>query len=151
LSLLSKLTVTPLLYACGALALLSVGLSVALHVRGADLAAAQARTGEVAAERDAAVTERDAWKGEAERRGEANEAYADVVGTLHGELKLAQGERRRLEAAGRAAVAAAQAEARDAERTLQRLAAQFQAQSRVPDCAAATARVAQACPAFEGY
>lgn len=151
MSILSKLTVTPLLYTSGALLLACIGLGVALHVKSSTLEAAEAQVGQVAAERDALATERDAWKLESAQCVEANEAYADVVGTLHGELQLAQGERRRLEAEGQAAIAAARADARDAERTLQRMAAQFQAQSRAPDCAAATARVAQACPAFEGY
>ena len=151
MSLLARLTVTPLLYACGVLALLSIGLSVALALARADVRAVTAEAGAVNEELHAAQTERDAWKGKADGCVAANEAYADVVGTLNGELELAQSERRRLEKEGRAAIAAARAEARDADRTLKRMAAQFQAQSREPSCAAAVARVAQACPAFEGY
>lgn len=151
MSLMAKLTVTPLLYACGALALLSVGLGVALALARADVRAITAEAGAANEELYSAQTERDAWKGKAAGCVESNEAYADVVGTLNGELELAQQENRRIKAEGQAAIAAARAAARDADRTLKRMAGQFQAQSREPPCAAAVARVAQACPAFEGY
>lgn len=151
MSVLSRLTVTPLLYACGALVLLCLALGAAVWAKDTALDSATSKTEAAEAQRDEARTAADAWKGKADGCVAANEAYADVVGTLNGELELAQAERRRLEAEGKSAIAAARAEARDADRTLKRMAAQFQAQSREPSCAAAVARVAQVCPAFEGY
>lgn len=144
MSLLSQLTVTPLLWACGALLATCIGLGVALKVQAGDDAAALAQ-------RDAAVTERDAWKGKAAGCVAANGAYADVVDTLQAELSRAHAERQRIREAGSQAVAAAQAAARDADATLDKFIAQFRAQASRPDCAAALAQLEQACPALEGY
>lgn len=151
MSLLGKFGVTPLLYACVALLVLSLGLGVALKVQGAQVDAAQAAQETAEAQRDTAATERDAWKGKAAGAVAANAAYADVVATLQGELALAQRERARIKAEGRDAVAAAQAAAADADRTLAAFVAQFHAEARRPPCAAALAQLQQACPNMDGY
>ena len=151
MSLLSKLTVTPLLYACGVLLVALLSVSVYAVITGERLDAAQSRVDAANSERDTAATEREAWKRRAGELVEANQAYGDTVAMLQRELRDAQRETARIDAAGRAAVAAAQAAATDAERTLAAMAAQFQAQARQPDCARALNVLAQACPAFEGY
>lgn len=151
MSLLSKFTVTPLLYACGALLLVCIGLGVRLAMLGADVRAAEAATGQAEAQRDAAITERDAWKVRAEDNARAaSTAQASVV-TLRDELKRAQGDLRTLGVQSRAAIAQAEAQQRDAERTLARFAQQFQTESRKPDCTRALEAVGRFCPALEGY
>jgi cell division protein FtsL len=150
-SLLAKFTVKPLLWSSGMLLLACIGLSLALVVANSKRDTAQAERDTAIAERDTAVTEREAHK---QRSGElqlANAAYGDVVKELQAALKEAQGENRRISAEGQRAIAAAQAEAADADRTLKAFTAQFQAESRKPNCARALAALGQACPALEGY
>lgn len=151
MSLLARLTVTPLLYSCGALLLIVLGLGVALKLKSGEVSVAEAATATAEADRDAARTERDSWKQHAIDLKAANRGYANVVGVLKQELALAQTEASRVEQAGQKAVEAAQADARDAERALTRMAAQFQTQSRKPACAQALAQMEAACPAFRGY
>lgn len=151
MSIVAKLTVTPLLYACGALLLIALGLGVALKVATSNAAAAESATTAAHAATTAVRTERDAWKREAQTLKAANTAWGDVVKTLKVELAAAQGEARRVSAEGQRAVAQARDAARDAERTLSIMATQFQAQSRKPACAHALANLEAACPAFSGY
>lgn len=151
MSIVSKLTVTPLLYACGALLALSVGLGIALAVQGSRLDAARAQVGEMEAQRDAARTERDAWKVRAEDNARAATTAQASVATLRGELTRAQGDLRTLGVQSRAAIAQAEAQQRDAELTLDRFTQQFQTESRKPDCTRALEAVGRFCPALEGY
>jgi type IV secretory pathway TrbL component len=150
-SILAKLTVTPLLYVCGFLLAALVATGAYAAVLDVRLDAAQSAVAAATAERGTARAERDAWKVRAGELTAANAAYGSTVATLQRELSDAQREAARVDAAGRAAVAAAQAAAADAERTLARMAAQFQKQARVPDCARALDALVLACPAMEGY
>lgn len=142
--LLAKLTVTPLLWACGLL-LAAVGvLGVQLQLKAGALDVATADVARVA-------TERDAWKSAASRSLAANQTLQGAFDRVHELLKQEQGERKRLDAEGRAAVARAQQAAADADRTLATWMARYADQVRVGDCAAALNAMQQACPAFEGY
>ena len=151
MSILAKLTVTPLLYACGILlaALLATGAYAAVLSARLDTAQADVRAADGAT--TTARTERDAWKTKAAELGSANTAYGTAVRQLMEELERAQQESKRIDAAGQQAVANAQAAQADAERTLTRMAAQLQAQAREPDCARALNELVRACPAMEGY
>lgn len=151
MSLLAKFTVKPLLWTCAALLVACIGLSIALVVADSKRDTAEAQRATAIAERDTAVTERESHKQRSGDLLQANAAYTNLVKKLLAELKEAQGENQRISAAGQRAVAAAQAEAADADRTLKAFAAQFQAESRKPNCARALAAVGQACPALEGY
>lgn len=151
MSLFAKFTVKPLLWASGALLLACIGLSIALVVANGQRDTAQADRDTAIAERDTAVTEREAHKQRSGELAVANAAYGEVVQQLQAALAEAQGENRRITAEGQRAIAAAQAEAADADRTLKAFTAQFQAESRKPTCARALAALGQACPALEGY
>lgn len=151
MSILAKLTVTPLLWACGLLLAALVAAGAYAAVLDVRLGAAQASVTAAKAERDTARTERDAWKLAADAAASANNAYGSAVTVLQAELKRAQGESRRMDEAGQQAIAAARADAADAERALAAMAAQIQTQSRVPACALALSRLEAACPAFSGY
>lgn len=148
---IERLTVTPLLYACGVLLLVCLGLGVALKLEAADVATAEADKRTAEADRNTAQTEREAWKRRAGELGTANLAYGVALSDLRAELALCQGENARLGEAGEKAVAAAQADARDADRTLAAFTAKFQTESRKPQCAAALHALDAACPALEGY
>lgn len=151
MSIVSRLTVTPLLYAIGVLMLVVAGMGVKLALL--DSARDSAVSAQHAAEADtrAARTERDAWKQAATGGADANRAATAGIRSLITELERQQGELARLGEAGRRAVAAAQAEAADADRTLKLFTAKFQAESRKPDCARALAALDTMCPALGGY
>lgn len=153
--ILSKLTVTPLLYLCGALlaGLIATGIRASVLSDRLEAAASVviAQHNSHVAELKTVETERDAWKKAAGDYATAVAAHQSVTAALRAELERVQGETKRRDAAAREAIAAARAEAQDADRTLARMAAQFQAQSRQPDCAHALAAVATACPAMRDY
>lgn len=151
MSLLSRLTVTPLLYACGFLVLVNIGLAVALQLKAGDVATAEAATETAEAKRNTAQTERESWKRRAGELGTANRVYGLEMKGLQGELALCQGENQRMGQEGQTAIARAQADARDADRTLAAFTAKFQIESRKPQCAAALRELDAACPALEGY
>jgi len=144
-----------LIYAFAALALLLMLSNLGWWAHASalglqrDVAAADADT--ATAMRDAALTEKQAWKNKAGELEVANLATQKTIGYLQTELQRSQGERRRLEAAGQHAVAAAQAEAADADRTLKTFIARYAQQLSNPDCAGALAVLQQACPAMSGY
>lgn len=151
MSLLSRLTVTPLLYACGALLVLALGLGVALKMERADTRAAEADTATAVAQRDSAVTERDAWKADAIAATAANAAWEKTALALQAEMQRQQEEARLSEAANQQAIAAARAAYLDADRTLDKFVRQFQTESRKPQCAQALAAMEAACPALRNY
>lgn len=151
MSLLQKLTVKPLLWTVAAQALLLAGAGVLLMLQHSATSVARAERGEAQAERDARTTERDAWKARAEELAGATTSWQGLVDVLAVELKLAQREQRRLDSEGRAAIAAAQRDAVDAERTLKQFMDRHATESRKPDCARALAAVEATCPALEGY
>lgn len=101
--------------------------------------------------RDLAATERDAWKGKARELDIANLAGQKAIAYLQQELKLAQGERRRLLDEGQQAIAEARARALDAEQAHKTFVDRYAKQVRNPDCAGALAVLQTSCPALEGY
>jgi hypothetical protein len=155
MSWLSKLTVKPLLYVVAAQLAVIVAMSGWMAVEGArhdaETARLQGRITFTAGQRDIARTETEAWKRTAETLQAAAVKWDEAVGTLQSLLRDAQGERRRLDAEGRAAIAAAEARATDADRTLAAWTRRYAEQVRVGDCAAALNAVQTACPALEDY
>ncbi len=151
MSLLAKFTVTPLLYACGVLLAALIASGIYTAVLNGDLDTARAEVSAAQSARDTAITERGAWKQRAAESADSIAAHQQVTAAMRTELERVQGEAKRLDAEARKSIAAANAEAQDADRTLARMAAQFQAQARQPDCTRALAAVAAACPAFRGY
>lgn len=146
---MSWLTATVMQYIAGALLVLCValgargcGLSHKLEVAATAAAAA-------AAQRDAAVTERDAWKSKAGDALAANRAY-DVA---FAQLQEAAAEQQRLADAAAAkaasAVAAAQRDEAKAERSLAEYRRLFGAKPK--DCEAALRALDRVCPLLEGY
>lgn len=151
MSIVSRFTVTPLLYAIGVLLLVIAGMGVKLALL--DGARDSAVSAQHAAEADtrAARTERDAWKQSAQAGKDAITGAQASIASLKQELARAQGEVRRISTAGQRAVAAAQADAADADRTLKLFTAKFQTESRKPDCARALDEMQAVCSALEGY
>ena len=151
MSILDKFTVTPLLYACGALLVIALGLSVALKVQGSKVAAAQADQHTAEAKRDTAITERDAWKARVDELAAANGAYGTALKVLRAELDKCQADKATVANQGKQAAAAARRAAADADAALQSFTAQFQQASHGGKCAVALAAMQQACPSLEGY
>ena len=106
---------------------------------------------EAVAEQRVLETERAAWKNKAGELVEANKAAQLIITALRAELEQAQGEARRLDAEGRAAIAAARADASAAARQLNAFRERYQRQRATPDCAGALEALQQHCTQFEGY
>ncbi|HET7655747.1 MAG TPA: hypothetical protein VFK18_01970 [Luteimonas sp.] len=151
MSLVGKLTVTPLLYACGALALLCVGLGTALALARAEVRTVTAEAGATYEELQSAQVERDAWKDKANAASSANASCTQGIESLTVTLDRQQKACRAAQAANQQAIAAARAEAADADAALQRFIAQFRAQTPETDCGRALAALDTVCPALEGY
>lgn len=151
MGILAKLTTTPLLWACGLLLVAVAALGVRVHMLGASVAAAESATAAAAARADQHIAERDAWKHTARTLQGAATKWETAFGIVHQLLTAAQGEARRLDQAGRAAVTAAREREAEANRTLAGWMQRYADQVRVGDCAAALNAVQQACPAFGGY
>lgn len=151
MSIVARLTVTPLLYACGVLLLVIAGLGVKLAlVDGARDSAVSAQHAAEANTRTA-ITERDAWKQTAQGATSANAAAAAAIASLKRALQQQQQAARDNAAANAHAIAAARADAADADRTLQLFTAKFQRDSRKPDCARALAELDAMCPTLKDY
>lgn len=142
--LLTKLSVKPLLWACCLLLAACAALGGRLYVAGADVTAAEARVG-------LRTTERDAWKQAAEASQIAAGKWQQAFAQVQQRLREAQAEAHRLDEAGQAAIAAAQAREAEANRALASWTQRYADQVRVGDCAAALNAVQHACPAFQGY
>ncbi len=155
MSWFSRLTVKPLLYVVVAQLAIIAAMSGWMAEQGAqhdaETARLQGRVTFTAGQRDIARTETEAWKRTAETLQGAATQWSAAVETLQGLLRDAQGERRRLDAEGRAAIAAAETRATDANRTLAAWTRRYAEQVRVGDCAAALNAVQTACPALEKY
>ncbi|WP_298580580.1 hypothetical protein [uncultured Luteimonas sp.] len=148
---LSKLTVTPLLWACGLLLVAVAGLGVRVHMLGATADAAEAATEAAAARAAQHVAERDAWKHAAQASASAAGKWEAAFRNVQQLLRDSQAEARRLDEAGQAALSAAREREAEANRALASWTQRYADQVRVGDCAAALNAVQQACPAFGGY
>ena len=148
---MNALTVKPLLYLVGLLCLAVVALGTRGCVQSANARTDAAKL-ETADELVGRVrTERDAWKHQAESNAANANTCATSLQVLSDEYKRQARDHATLDAQRQAAITAAQAAEQDASRTLARFTAQFQAESRRPDCGAALAAVGRSCPALEGY
>ncbi|TAA45649.1 hypothetical protein [Pseudoxanthomonas winnipegensis] len=148
MTLASGLTVKPLLYAVGVLALLCVGEGVALYVQAVRHGAAAST----------AKTESDQWRNSyaaaATKASElvvANAGWKSTAGELQAQLAAEQKQCAALTARNDKAVAAARAEAADADAALKTFVDRFAAAQRKPDCASALHALAASCPSLEGY
>lgn len=136
------LTSTVWQYVAGALLLLCIGLGV----RGCNAASDR----DVAiAQRDAATTSLDAWKGKAEGCAAANAAYDAVFEQQRQEQAAADARAAEAARAAAAAVAAATADASKAKRERDDYAKRFAA--RPAGCEAALQALDAACPLLKGY
>lgn len=155
MSLLPSLTVKALLYAIAVLALFLLLSNLGWWAHASSLGlqrdVVDATRDAAMASLTAATTEKQAWKNKAGELAAANVAGQKVVDQLQRALQDAQAEQGRLQEEGRRAVAAAQAAADAADRTLKDFVDRYARQLRNPDCAGALATVQQSCPALEGY
>ena len=148
---LSLLAQKLLAVAAVALLLAVIGLAIALQFAHAarDVAIAERDSAQQAVK--AAETERDSYKLRAGELGLANGAWVEAFAVQGKAPNAAQGEVVRLQQEGRAAIAAAQAAAADADRTLKAFVARFATSSREPDCGRALIAMEAACPALSDY
>lgn len=151
MSILSKLTVTPLLYAVGVLlvACLALGGGWWSAAKTADVAAANLASSQ--AQLEATEVAATAWKAKANAAAEANDSCTHGIESLTLTLDRQQKACRATQAANQQAIAAARAEAADADATLKRFVGQFRRQTPDTDCGRALAALDAACPALEGY
>lgn len=144
----SVLTVKPLLWVIGILALVLIGLLVCLVVVRANArAAAAAYEGSAtacSAEKEGAVTR-------VAELAAANAGYDRTVAVLQEELRLAQGQVSTLKQQSDSALAAARTREEDADRTLKQFMNRYAGQARETRCALALTEVEASCPAFSGY
>lgn len=149
--ILAKLTVTPLLYACGALLAVVLGMSIKLALLSSAVDTAEAKQQTAEASLDRVSTERDAWSNAAEGAANANKQADAAIESLRLTLEQQQKQYAATQAANDMAIAAARGAAADADAALKRFTAQFQTESRKPVCGAALAALDAACPALQGY
>lgn len=141
-------TVKPLLWVIGVLALGLIALSVSLVVVRANARAAAATyegaTAACAAQKDGATTR-------VSELVAANAGYGRTVAVLQTELLLAQKQAATLKQQSAKAVAAAQAREADADKTLKQFMNRYAGQARETRCALALTEMEASCPAFSGY
>src|SRR5690606_5472333 len=114
-SLISKFTAPPLMYACGALVLLCAGLGVALALARAEVRAVTAEAGATYEELHSAQVERDAWKDKANAASAANTSCTQGIESLTVTLDRQQKACRATQAANQKAITAARADAAEAD------------------------------------
>lgn len=148
MSLLSSLTVKPLLYAVGVLLLVVVGEAGALVVQHYRHVAAIA---EASSQSDGWRVSYSASNAKVQELTTANAGYGQTVATLQAALKEAQDQTTTIRQQGDLALAAAQAQADDADRTLKTFMARYATQVKETTCAQALLHVEAACPALTGY
>lgn len=143
------LTATVLQYVAGALLL----VCFALFARGCTLSAARdvavAEQGKAESARDAARTERDAWKGVAETAQGTNAEWQRVWGVVETNRQREREEAARQAQLAGQQVAAAKRDEAKAERELGEFRRLFG--KRPADCQAALQALDRVCPMLEGY
>jgi hypothetical protein len=149
--LVSRLTVTPLLWAIGILLVALAASSGYAYVLRADVVAAQAATAVAIAERDGARLERDTATTRGLEVANSARGWEAVAGERLTLLNACQTAAVTIREAGEQAVRNARAAARDAERTLDAFTKRYQVEARRPDCERARHAMAAACPALEDY
>ena len=140
------LTAKVLQYIVGALLVLSIGLGLQVWVQYGRLDAAKKDVQTAQAQRDTAITERDAWKGKADGAVAANQAYGVVLDEIR--AQQAADQHAAAAAAQQAAkqVASAQAEKRRSDADLAEFRRLFG--KRPADCEAALQSLDRVCPVW---
>lgn len=144
----SVVTVKPLLWVIGVLALVVIALSVCLVVVRANARAAAATYEGAAA---ACASQKEGVTTRVAELAKANAGYGRTVGVLQAELTLAQNQAASLKQQSDSAVAAAEAREADANQTLKQFMNRYAGQAREARCALALTEVEASCPAFSGY
>ena len=148
MSLLDKLAVKPLLYSVGALLLVVAILAIGWYVHATRLQADLDVQTMSASSASAAYM---AGRTRVAELAAANEGWRETTTALQGELKRAQDQLVEVRRQGAAAVAAAEAKAADADRTLKTFMDRYAVQVKETACAQALQNVEAVCPAFRGY
>jgi hypothetical protein len=143
------LTAKVLQYVAGGMLLVCLALGARGCALQKDAAVARAEQGRAESARDAAITERDAWKAKAADALVANAAYGAVIEAM--QAAEADRVKQQQAAAERAAqrVAEANAAAERARRERDAYAGRFA--GKPAGCAAALTAMQAACPMLEGY
>jgi len=144
----SVVTLKPLLWVIGVLALVVIALSVCLVVVRANARAAAATYQGAAA---ACASQKEGANTRVAELAAANAGYGRTVGVLQAELALAQNQAATLKRQSATAVAAAEAREADANQTLKQFMNRYAGQARETRCALALTEVEASCPAFSGY
>lgn len=142
--LVSKFTVTPLLYAIGVLVLLNIGTGALAWKRGIDVESATAKLR--VAQQDADTANRHVAE-----LGAANKAWEKTANDAIRVLDKMRQDATDLGIANANAIAAAEAAQVAIEKRVGTFAGKFNTESRKPDCAHALAAMQSACPNLEGY
>lgn len=144
----SAITVKPLLWVIGILALVVIALSACLVVVRANArAAAAAYVGSATA----CSAEKEGALRHAAELLAANAGYGRTVSVLQEELQVAQEQVATIKQQSDSAIAAAKAREDDADRTLKQFMNRYAGQARETRCALALTEVEASCPAFSGY
>lgn len=148
MSLIDKLAIKPLLYAIGALLLMTAILAVGWYVHAAKLQAdLDVQTVSASSANAAYMTSRT----RVAELTAANKGWQATTSTLRDEIKRAQDQLVEVRQQGAEAVAAAEARAADADRTLKTFMDRYAVQVKETACAQALQNVEAVCPAFRGY
>lgn len=148
MSPLGSLTVKPLLIIAGVLLTIAVGEAGALAIQHYRHASALA----------VAESGSEAWRvnfsaanARVQELTAANAGFGETVAQLQAALKEAQAQTATIREQSSQALAAAQAQADDADRTLKAFMTRYAAQVKETTCAQALLHMESACPALTGY
>lgn len=144
----AAITVKPLLWMVGVLAIAVAALSVGLVVVRANARAAAATYEGAAA---ACTAAKEGATTRVAELASANAGYGRTVAVLQAELGAAQGQVVTLKQQADSAIAAAEVREADANRTLKQFMNRYAGQARETRCALALTEVEASCPAFSGY
>ncbi|MBD9368853.1 hypothetical protein [Xanthomonas sp. XNM01] len=148
MSLVSKLTVKPLLYVAGGLFAALVATATGWWI---DHTTAAADLSVQAAAAASANASDQANRTRVRELQAANAGYASTVGALQAELRRAQAQVVTVRRQADQAVAAADARAADADHVLKTFMDRYAVQVKQTHCAQALMHVEAVCPAFSGY
>ncbi|MCW0398767.1 hypothetical protein NB688_000581 [Xanthomonas sacchari] len=148
MSLIDSFAVKPLLITAGVLLAVAIGEAGALAIQHYTHASALA----------VCTGEAEAWRvnfssanTRVQELSAANAGYGETVSQLQAALKEAQEQTTTIRQQSNEALAAAQAQADEADRTLKTFMTRYAAQVKETTCAQALLHVEAACPALTGY
>lgn len=148
MSLIDSLAVKPLLIAACVLLAVAVGEAGALAIQHYRHTSALAVS---AGEAQAWRVNFSAANTRVQELTAANAGYGETITQLQAALKEAQDQTTTIRKQSSQALAAAQAQAEDADRTLKAFMTRYAAQVKETTCAQALLHVESACPALTGY